>query len=127
MEKNEIDKGSGKQKKLPLEEELARASLTIQEELEPEEDLDDGYYLDDDFDDSMLGNDMDMLDDDFDLDEDLSYSELADGNSRHTETFRRRVAGQEETEEARKAEAEAAAARWQAEEAQRAEAEAAAA
>ena len=65
MEKNEIDKGSGRQKKLPLEEELARASLTIQEQLEPEEDLDDGYYLDDDFDDSMLGNDMDMLDDDF--------------------------------------------------------------
>lgn len=119
MEKNEIDKGSGRQKKLPLEEELARASLTIQEEPEPEEDLDDGYYLDDDFDDSMLEYDMDMLDDDFDLDEDLSYPEPAAGNSRHTETFRKRAAGQEE--------AETAAAEQQAKETRRAETEAAAA
>lgn len=81
MEKKEIGRDAGRPGRLPLEEELAAASLTIQEEPEQQEDLDDGYYLDDDFDDSMLENDLDILDDDFDLDDDVPYQQLAAGSS----------------------------------------------
>lgn len=89
MEKKEIDNGSAGQGKRSLDEEVKQESLTIQEESEADQDLDDGYYLDEDYDDSSFGYDIDVLDEDYDLDDDLPSQKTAAPGGR-AEAFRRK-------------------------------------
>lgn len=59
MERGLNGRNEKKNSKMTLEEELAEASLTIREEPEKEEDSEEGYYLDEDYEDDLFDFDFD--------------------------------------------------------------------